>query len=326
MSDLRKKFGELLKLERERKEIKLESLAEQLKISPTHLQSIENGDAKSLPSELYYGLFAKSYAEAIGIDYARTMEAMKAELEETGEVIEQPASNTQSKKKGRPEKAPSEKSEKSETAEVSDGSGIFKWLLYIFGGLALLFVIFLLVNHFFLSSRSTTTEQSENQTQTAAEQSAAAQQQLTSEAANFNWHDTVSYEVPQKLKLSILAKDQSWCTIVADGDTALFRNLIPGRQYDVEASYRLLVSIGIPSVVAVKLNGIPVELTDPQSGRVSRVEVSQANLHKFLNPSSNEPVNPSEKQTKPVNSEESSPTPKQQSTDSTLQGGTGDGD
>jgi transcriptional regulator with XRE-family HTH domain len=335
MSDLRKKFGELLKLERERKEIKLEDLAEQLKISQSHLESIESGDIRELPSELYYGLFAKSYSEAIGIDYARTMEAMKAELEEAGDTKETGANGAQAKKKVRPEKTAEDASEE---AEPSDSSGIFKWLLYIFGALALLFVIFLIVNHFFFSSKSTSTEPNQNQMQTSAEESSQTDHQINAEAANFNWNDTVGYEVPGKLKLQLVASDQSWCTILADGDTVLFRNLVAGRQYDVEASYRMLVSVGIPSLVKVRLNGVPVNLTDPQSGRISRVEITQANLHKFLSPPSEpESTSPALDNSPPVKKEapktEQQPqeqqeqqTPKQPVEDTVMHGGTGDGD
>ncbi len=313
MSDLRKKFGELLKLERERKGIKLEALAEQLKISLTYLESIESGDLRNLPSELYYGLFAKSYAESIGVDYAATMDAMKAELEEPAEIKEAAPNGAQGRKKVREDKAPEEARE---PKSPDEGSGILKWLLYIFGGLALLFVIFLVINHFFFSTRSTSEATTPTQSNVTTEQSGQSQEDLDAAVANFNWDDTLSYEVPSKIKLSLVAVDQSWSTIVADGDTALFRNLIPGRQYDVEATFRMLVSIGIPSVVKVTLNGQPVDLADPQSGRISRVEISQANLHQFLGG----PTSSGDKSIEPgVNQ-----TPVQPSEDTVKHGGTGD--
>ena len=90
MNELYTKFGELLRLERERQNLKIEDLASDLKISEGNLEALESGNRDDLPSETYFGLFAKSYAEALGIDYSRTMEALREELgvslEGNGEV------------------------------------------------------------------------------------------------------------------------------------------------------------------------------------------------------------------------------------------------
>ena len=63
MSELHEKFGELLRLERQRRSVDLADVSAQLKITETNLTYIENGSLEELPDELYYNLFAKSYAE-----------------------------------------------------------------------------------------------------------------------------------------------------------------------------------------------------------------------------------------------------------------------
>ena len=78
--ELRKKMGAVLRLERERLGINREELAEQLKITDSYLDRIEQGTSEDLPSDIYFELFAKSYAEAIGVDYAATTEALKDEI------------------------------------------------------------------------------------------------------------------------------------------------------------------------------------------------------------------------------------------------------
>ena len=83
MSEINVKLGELIKLERERRNINPEDFSTQLKISIANLESIESGDAKQLPSDLYFNLFAKSCCEALGIDFVRTTDAIKMELAET---------------------------------------------------------------------------------------------------------------------------------------------------------------------------------------------------------------------------------------------------
>ncbi|MCK4462304.1 MAG: helix-turn-helix domain-containing protein, partial [candidate division Zixibacteria bacterium] len=75
MSELYVKIGKLLKMERVRQAIELGDLASDLKVSRGNLEAIEDGDIARLPSELYFKLFAKSYAEALGVDYEATVEA-----------------------------------------------------------------------------------------------------------------------------------------------------------------------------------------------------------------------------------------------------------
>src|SRR5512136_392609 len=101
MSESYVKFGALLKLERERRGAKLEVIASDLKIPIETLQYLEAGQQDALPSELYFRLFAKSYAEYLGIDFTKTIEAIREEL---GELIE-PQTPEQAAEAGRKAKA-----------------------------------------------------------------------------------------------------------------------------------------------------------------------------------------------------------------------------
>ncbi|HEX2896536.1 MAG TPA: RodZ domain-containing protein, partial [candidate division Zixibacteria bacterium] len=74
-------------------------------------------------------------------------------------------------------------------------------------------------------------------------------------------------------------------TVMSDGDTIIFRRLLPGKGYIAAAKYRLVVSIGVPEAVDVEINGRLVDLRDPVNQRISRVEVNQANLQSYLDPS-----------------------------------------
>jgi len=60
MSELENKLGALLKLERERLQIDLTELSEELRITEANLINIEKGEVEKLPSKIYFGLFAKS--------------------------------------------------------------------------------------------------------------------------------------------------------------------------------------------------------------------------------------------------------------------------
>jgi len=83
-----------------------------------------------------------------------------------------------------------------------------------------------------------------------------------------------------------VAREESWATVVADGDTTthLYQTLVPGRQYTRTAKYRLRVSIGIPRLVDINLDGKPAYLADPETGRISQVEIDQTNRDKFGSP------------------------------------------
>ena len=278
MSELYVKFGELLKLERKRKTLKLEDLSEQLKISVENLEHIENGDVNSLPSMIYFGLFAKAYSETLGIDFDRTMEAIKEDLGEPIDIEEAPIPTTAKKKSGKKAKAEEDAEPPSENARS------IKKLVYLFGAIIAVFIVFVVIYQIFWASdvqngpsHSTATESHEVVTDEPPQQTDSGK------LAGYDWN-TPEYQKPGNILLKLIPRNESWSTVLADGDTVIFRNLIPGRIYTAEAEYRLTVSVGIPSQVITELNGKEVNLADPETGRVSRVEIDQINLNQFLSP------------------------------------------
>lgn len=298
-NEIRAKLGALVKAERERKGIVLSDLAEQLKISEDNLLAIESGDITALPSELYYGLFAKSYTEAVGIDYTKTVEAIEAELEEQASQPADPAPETDKKRK---------KSEfKIETKEESSGSDMLKKLLYVVGILVGLFVIFLVVNQLFLKGDSSLNDSQPGE-QTEASESASPTENNQTQYAAYDWQDAVVYPQKEKLTLTLRPQAASWTAIFADGEEAIYTTVRPGRVYNVEAEYRMVVSIGIPSAVTTILNGVEVNLRDPETRRITRVEINQINYKSFLN-AAEKPAVPA--QSRPV-PQQSSNTPVQQ--------------
>ncbi len=289
MNEVYTKLGKLLKLERERRKLTLTTVSEELKISETNLEYIEAGDRESLPSELYFDLFAKSYAELLGIDYAKTLEAIR---EDIGEPLETEVSLDDEEKAPSPKKARRRKRKpetgeegveegEEEEEEREEGEGLSRKLIWLFSGVIGAFVIFIVFYAVFLAGDKTPPPGAPGET--ASEEGAggvtAAQK---AEFASYDW-STPKYTPPSPLTLKLISREESWSTVVADGDTSLFRTLIPGRPYTVEAKYRLKVSIAHPAVVQVTLNGQPVNLRDPETRRISRVEINQANVNEFLN-------------------------------------------
>jgi cytoskeletal protein RodZ len=271
-NDVQLKLGQVLKLERERQKIALPDLAENLKIKEDHLSAIERGALEDLPAALYFSLFAKAYAEAIGVDYNATLQAIQEDVESAAE------SETD---------ADAEREAELEEKRRLGKYGFRKKLILIFGGMVGLFVIFLvLMNLLFDSPAPGTTGKSETET---ASQDVTTNGFSTAELAGYKF-DTPPSAEPEEITLTLIASEESWATVLSDGDTAIFRSLVPGREYRVTAKNRLTISIAHPTRVTTRLNGTVVSLRDEESRRISRVIVDQVNLKSILeNPGELEP-------------------------------------
>jgi cytoskeletal protein RodZ len=279
MEELHRKLGELLRIERERRKLSLEDISSQLKISETKLEYIEAGDVESLASELYFNLFSKSYAESMGIDYVRTIEAIKEDL---GEPIEPPSAEhheTRRKEEGGGEhKISTDMPDATAPAQRKSNT-------LLMGSVAVVaLVIALLVSQIVLSpnlsTRATPEQFFDDRTPSMPS---------SSELATYQF-ESPSLISPDSLVLTVVAREESWATILSDGDTALFRNMVPWREYRIAARHRLLVSIFRSRVVETRLSGTVVNIRDPETNRISRVEIDQVNLSRFLNPSSPPPA------------------------------------
>ncbi len=286
MSELHEKLGKLLQLERERQSISISDLSEELKISEVNLEAIEAGNAADLPSELYYNLFSKSYAERLGIDYAKTIDAIRedlGELEENQDAEPKALKEPKKRKSKKPAK-PAEDDEESEIEqETEDENGFGRKLIIIGGSVIVVFVIFFLGFKFWFGRSDTREATDSGQTGEVVSPARTAAEIVEEQVAGYTW--TGAPEIARdSLQLKVVARDQSWATILADGDTAIYQNLTPLRQYTVSAKHRLLISIGVPRVVDITLDGQPVFLANTTSGRISRVEINQINKKDFGTP------------------------------------------
>jgi transcriptional regulator with XRE-family HTH domain len=277
--ELHRKIGNLLKLERRRQKLSLEDLSAQLKIAVKSLQHIEAGEVEALPSELYFNLFAKSYAEALGIDYARTLEAIK---EEMGEPLENDSGSSPGKAGATESADADDKPQAEKSARPSAGTRYLKTWGYVFGGLILLFFVFLVISKLLVGSGKESAPPDGSANNVAKDAAMDAGGESSSDVyADFDW-SAVGYPQRSDLHLRLAARRESWSTVLADGDTVIYRTLVPGRVYDVTAKYRLRVSIAVPTAVEVTLNGRPVDLRNRNSGRISQVWITQLNVDSIL--------------------------------------------
>ena len=274
MTELYVKIGKLLQMERTRQDVKLDDLAAELKISLAHLEAIENGDSTSLPSELYFKLFAKSYSEALGIDYEATVEAIEQDMISSEQSAAARADDPES------DSVSGETvGERAESATTNGSRRQVSRLVYMLGAVVVLFVIVVAVNELFL--KESETEAVVDSTEVADVEPSTITPSGSDELAGYDWN-VPAYAEPAALTLVLVARTESWASVLADGDTAIYRTLTPGRRYEVTAKYRMRVSVGVPSAVSIELNGQPVNLRNPESGRIAGIEIDQINLHRFL--------------------------------------------
>lgn len=262
MNEVHVKLGKLLKLERERKGVQLADLSESLKISEENLSHIETGESHRLPAPLYFKLFSRAYAEALGIDYEATMQAIQEDIADQAAAAQPPE-----KEKAR--KA-AEEARRVEEAKY----GFRKKLIWLFGGIIFAAIAFFLI----YSMLITPPEQS-----TGGESGdATAQEELVNAAlASYEFGEPPT-EAPDPIKMTLRAREESWATILADGDTVIFRSLVPWRVYEVEAKNRIVASVAHPRLVDITLNGEAVDLRDPGSRRISRLEIDQVNVGSLM--------------------------------------------
>lgn len=283
MGEIETKFGELLQLERERQGIALGDLSTELKISEDSLISIEKGDAGALPSELYYKLFSKTYAERLGIDYAKTIDAIREELGISLEPEIKPGATRKEGEPGKPPRKTKKEDDEESQAEPTDEKKFVRRVIYISAAIVVVFILVLIGYRFIVGGGEQPTDMLPGDDATEQAASAGGAEASRAEFAEYQW-GTPEVEPPDSLLVTLTAREQSWATVVADGDTVLYQNLRPWREYNIRAAYRILISIGIPRLVEIKLDGDPVDLVDPESGRISRVEINQANRSTFEAP------------------------------------------
>lgn len=281
MEDWHQKIGHLLALERQRRDIEIDEVAADLKITAEHLGSIEAGNPGGLPSPLYFDLFAKSYAEYLGIDYAATVQAIKEQLEE----IEQPPLD---KKRARTDKgksaqvgsgkSPGDSGEEDEEGQ-RDRSAAFRKLAWILGGAIVLLLVFLVVNALWLDPG----DSGQSALQRTADTESVVEspdQKTLEEAALIEWREPPEGP-PPPIVVRLQARQRSWTEILTDGDTAWQGNLNAGSWVEETARYRSEISVGVPAQVDVTINGDTVNLRNAKE-RIYREDVNQLNLAEVL--------------------------------------------
>lgn len=266
MSDKYKKMGNILANARREQNKSLKQASESTKIMLKYLEAVETGDADNLPSKAYFTLFARSYAQYLGIDPS---------ILEQIEAVDADAGSETDKNS-----LPTAKEIDDETSPAklpSKGHG--KTIAY------LIFIGIVLVGSIIWYIHWSGKPEAE---QTIVEQAVADPPENPYKSdSNYSTSESVypSYVRPSKLRLAAKAKKDVTVLLLRDGDTVFNRIMRPNETGQWEANYRFILSLNNPANIDIFLNDIklPAMASDFPRG-VSELEINQVNYKKFLPP------------------------------------------
>lgn len=252
MNEVYSRVGALLKAERQRRGLDLLDIANELKISVTSLSHVEDGSASRLPAELYFSLFAKSYSAQLGIDYERTVQAIKEEIGYQEPVV--PAAGTE---------------------EVGSESPERKGNIWVAVGVIALVAIVAALGWQYLSADSPA------EMETIGQDSAAVSERPDADSMLLGG-SMMPFDSLAGLTLSLMARVESFGTVIADGKTVLSGEMEIGKDYPFVAHEKLIVTLGTPEAVDIRINGRKAELGESRTKRVTNVEITPATAQSFL--------------------------------------------
>jgi cytoskeleton protein RodZ len=78
------RFGDELRWERERRQVSMERVSAETKVSLRHLEALEAGEYGELPGGVFRKGIVRSYLAAVGLDESPWIERFEASLRESG--------------------------------------------------------------------------------------------------------------------------------------------------------------------------------------------------------------------------------------------------
>jgi len=267
MADKFKEIGEILAAARQEKKKSLKEAEESTKIMAHYLEAIEKGEAEKLPTREYFMLFARGYAQYLGVDPA-VLEGIDG-VPIPDKDVSVPVGMD----------IPDEPEEEGDEPEVQ-AKRFGKTLLYIIVGIVVVFAAFFVYIEWFAGVAENTTEpgySESGEATTEANQSQAA-------AAPLITVPDEPYQPPGKLSLRMVAKQNVWAVVMRDGDTVLNRRLDAGQERQWEADYRYKLTLGVSNAVDLYVNGKKLAPLSARARTISGLEIDQANYEEFYTP------------------------------------------
>jgi len=255
-------IGSILRQQRESQKLKLEKIAEELKIRSQYLEALENDEFELLPGRLYQRSFLKTYAQFLDLDplhilrmfdqYEKSQISLRKEAEET-----------------LPEgRKPKEESIKDRSTLHKQPQSSKSRAGYWFGILAgLVLGIFCLI---YLAKPGI-----KKKHDIASELSAAAIESLNVEpevvdTTSFAWRLDNLLRNSAEMTLRIEAKGDSWVRVTADKKTLFSGFITAGMAIEFKANDYFSINLGKNEGVETYLNGIEMNPLEKGIHRLDR--------------------------------------------------------
>jgi transcriptional regulator with XRE-family HTH domain len=247
-----KAIGEILKKERLKHNRELKDIADDIKITESYLEAVENGEPRELPSLVYYRLFVRSYATELGLDSEELFNELARPEGTVGD-----------------EKADTRRSSKQEGG--ADGEKKSGLKLVLWSGAAVVAVAVIL--YFALLG---------GRDEPGASEGLAGNQALADSAAAAAADSAEALPEPiPPIALDINISETSWILVMSDGDTVLNRNLEPGATRYLEADENFIISLGNPKGVELRMDGTPLRPLSSSGRPVRDLELNRDNVKDF---------------------------------------------
>jgi cytoskeleton protein RodZ len=244
-------FGEELRREREIRGISLKEIADATKISRRFLDAIEKNDHKTLPAPVFTRGFVREYARYLGLNSEEMVNRYNFAAA-NDDRIEKPPHIEKYPQTPPRDISPRPPRKRGIPSVRADANKIALVLLVIALGAAAYWAI---------EYRRLESERIDASTTMAA----------TTPPPALEPEPEASEQAPaddSKLRLTIVALDNAWVTIDADGKTVLNRELEPGQTETLEADEAFRIrTVGNAAGLRLTLNGTPV----PPLGGVGEV-------------------------------------------------------
>lgn len=332
--------GKLLKNERERQELTLEDISERTKINVKYLKAIEEERKDQFPGELYADLFTKSYAEALGLEYAK-IKAGTFASQEAGKKTEK------KKKKDTTEAAPSrkfigkrEKKQAKEPAKPASSVGMSSpyasattnqssdsdagklagngdeekpktdFTKYLIAVAAVIICLFIVVVYISISSREPSDQRNEHGAVQSSEPTLEEQladidlaheedptsmngtklspggERIETQGDSFVEGPISIY--PESLEVVLVSSEESWASVVADGDTIFTSFFRPNRENSFRALSELEFSLGRWEFISGSIYGHtlkPLRQFHIPGNNAVRLHITKENWESFIDSS-----------------------------------------
>ncbi len=291
-----KKIGEQLKERRLELGMEIDEIIDQIKISETYLIAIEEGQIENLPSEIYYGLFVRSYARELGIDAELLLEGATRRdqpREENGEINTQQSDKTQ-----KPDAPSGTKADykEPEAAQKARGGNLGLWITILV--LAAFIIVLVVVLSYDKESEAPTEgvaaieetiQESDTLPQPAVQQEETDTDQEETPAQNESQRAAATpppeespgpERPPLRMNLDVL--DSCWIVITSDGDTVLHRVLDSGETRQLRADQYFNISIGNSYSCEIEINDTLLRRLSPGSGVVTDLEINRNNYRNYF--------------------------------------------